>query len=216
MANNKPINRRPWRKKPWAKRRPTRWNAVTNEVNDGILLNTTVFPSPTSGGTAPIAVLVDGQIDVEPWADEQEVTLDRIVGAIHLYGYAIEPSSGANTLGPKLPLIKMGIVLNEEISADAAVPTRDLWNQEDLEDVEWLWLWSGFPDTYLSQTPLNPPTASNGIAKFAHSVYVDIKNRRKIGQMDQLALYASWAVPTADYTVEVLSYTDVRCILMSR
>jgi len=217
MANQRPINRRPWRKKPWAKKRPTRWNAVTNQADDGILLSTVVLPTIPLGNP-PIAVLVDGQLDVEPWADEQEVTLDRIVGAFHFYGNATEPASGSDATSAKLPLLKVGIVLAEELSKDPAsnVPTRNLFDQEDLEDTEWMWLWSGFPDVYYQSETDQPTAGNNGIVKYAHSIFVDIHNRRKIGQNDQLLLYAEWASPSNNYDISMQSYTDVRCILMSR
>lgn len=218
---NRPINRRPWRRKPWRKSRPTRWNASTNQANDGVILNTSLFIT-TPDGNAPIAALVDGQVDVEPWADDQEVTVDRIVGSIHLHGYfqSYFPS-GTNTLANKVPLIKLGIVLVEEISKDpaSAAPTRNLFDQEDLEDTEWMWLWSGFPEPWSVRTAAfttsGAPTA-NVFSTFAMSIPIDIRNRRKIGQSDVLALYGEYAAPGPEYDISVLSYTDVRTILMSR
>lgn len=215
MANQRPINRRPWRKKPWAKRRPTRWNAVTNGANeDAIVLNTVMLPSLLADGNAPLSILVDGQVDVEPWADDQEVTIDRIVGAIHVYGRWVYPLP--NSTIPPMPLVKLGIVLNEELSKDTltAVPTRNLFDQEDLEDTEWMWLYSSLPPASLAWPPIQ--VSDNGVATCHWSVPVDIRNRRKIGQSDQLALYGSWCATTTDYQISLQTYTDVRVILMSR
>lgn len=223
MANQRPI-RRPrvpaWKR---GKRRPTRWNAVTNQADDAVLLNTAVMPT-IPNGNPPIAVLVDGQIDVEPWADEQEVTLDRIVGNLAFHGYfqSYFPS-GTYTLANKVPYLKVGIVLLEELSKDPAsnVPTRNLFDQEDLEDTEWMWLWSGFPEHFVQANvaaaiPNDGQPTNNIFTKFVLNIPVDIRNRRKIGQNDQLALYAEWASPSPEYDISVQSYTDVRCILMSR
>lgn len=208
---NRPINRRPWRKKPWGKKRPTRWNSSTNGATDGLALNTTVLPGGlTPGGEPPLAIIADGQIDVEPWADEQEVTIDRIVGSVCFTGYSRSASISFN---PRNVLLKMGIVLNEELSGDGSLVTRNLWDQEDLEDTEWMWLkcFAVEPKAY-SGDYVN----GTGYFHYATTVDIDLRNRRKIGQKDELALYASYVVTASDYEVQLLSYTDLRCILMSR
>lgn len=222
MANQRPI-RRPrvpaWKR---GKRRPTRWNAVTNQADDAVLLNTAVMPT-IPDGNPPIAILVDGQIDVEPWADEQEVTLDRIVGNLAFHGnFDYYAPAGSAVFAAKAPYLKVGIVLLEELSKDPAsnVPTRNLFDQEDLEDTEWMWLWSGFPEVfyphlYVTANQDGVPGVT-GVMRFHLNIPVDIRNRRKIGQNDQLALYAEWASPSPEYDITVQSYTDVRCILMSR
>lgn len=216
MANNKPINRRPWRKKPWAKKRPTRWNAVTNGIDSGIegtdaLLNEQV-PIELENGVAPFTVLVSGQVDVEPWADEQEVTLDRIVGTLSFHGYSTNTVGGAGTW-PVDIMLKCGIVLNEEVTSENPAPVvmRRLFDQEDLEDTEWMWLWSGklVPVVVLDE---------NGIWTYRYvlNIPLDIKNRRKIGQQDELTLYCAANPATSGYDFNVQGYTDLRCILMSR
>lgn len=210
MANQRPINRRPWRRPPWrTKRRPTRWNAVLGGSDTGSLLNTAVFPA-IAGGQPPTSILVDGQVDVEPWADEQEVTLDRIVGSFSFHGWA-----AGDVLYSGVPYIKCGIVLLEELTDEVPAPVTqlDLFDQESVEDTEWMWLWAGFPTTN-SSTRRDPN--ANLRETFQHTIEVDIKNRRKIGQKDQLAFYAQFALPAAEIEVAVQAYTDVRCILMSR
>lgn len=204
---NRPINRRPWRRKPWGKKRPTRWNASTNGTNeDSVALNTVVYPASTTAG--PIAVLCDGQIDVEPWADEQEVTIDRIVGSLHFYGYSL-----ADTLeSARDVILKVGIVLNEELTDDSPAPvvTKLMFDQESNEDTEWIWLHS----KVLEATPVL--TGTTWVKNFQYTIPIDIRNRRKIGQKDELAVYAQWATSGSGYLVQLQSYCDVRCILMSR
>jgi len=214
MANQRPINRRPWRKKPWAKKRPTRWNASSNGINgDGEALATAV-PFYLEGGTPPIAIIADGQLDVEPWADEQEVTIDRIVGSIMISGRSGTESAG---FFPPHLILKMGIVLNEELTdgIPAAVVTKDLFNQESLEDTEWMWL-----DSRVC-TPFTDTLDTAGLRTwhYAMTEYIDLRNRRKIGQKDELALYAQFGLAqtySIPFDVQLQSYTDVRCILMSR
>lgn len=206
MANQRPINRRPWRKKPWGKKRPTRWNAAftgyTPEVGAGIegvnVLN--VGASPL---VPPIFTLVSGQVDVEPWADEQEVTLDRLVGTL---SFKAQWDVGAGAAGPYL---RVGILLHEEVSQGVDLPELNLFEQETWEDYEWLWLWSGTMPIIV--------TSNNGDTLVALKEFeLDIKNRRKIGQSDELVVYAQsadgdgWALST------VIAVQAIRTILMSR
>lgn len=211
---NRPIQRRPWRKKPWAKgANVTRWNASTGGCNLGLVDWTTVYPC-TLDETAekqPIAVIANGQVDVEPWADDQQVVIDRIVGDIHLAGYA---TYGLNAGPLQLPLIKLGILMDKDLSSNAAteeVPTHSLWEQEDLEDLSWMWLHSCFPGNLTERA-----VDAGYVVNFAHSIHVDIGVRRKMGQRDELNLYASWAASTSGFFIQVLSYTDLRCIMMSK
>lgn len=222
MSRNRPINRRPFRRPPWRKNktRPTRWNAVTTGADETAIAVALPVTPETGVGTAPLITLVSGQVDVEPWADDQEVTVDRIVGTICFYGtYIVDTTS--TQLTAKFPLIKAGIVLNEELSFDVTdTVERNLWDQEDLEDTEWMWLNMGMPT--LTQASVQQ-VATNGGAPIANGVYVfgreipvDIRNRRKIGQSDELALYATWVSPKAGFNISMDAYVDLRVILMSR
>lgn len=214
---NGPIRRRPWRRKPWGKKRPTRWNASTNGVAVGSFesLQTAVFPGDEA--VAPLAIICDGQIDVEPWADEQEVTIDRVVGQVHFVWRSTSNDPG---LRPISLLLKLGIVLNEELSAEVPAPTvnRHLFDQEDLEDTEWMWLHGHMLTPYHT-----PDSVTNGGSDYGvYTVDIDLRNRRKIGQRDELALYAAYVGMSASgavvdsIEVNVQAYTDLRCILMSR
>lgn len=210
---NRPINRRPWRKKPWARKvRPTRWNAATNGATDSVVLNT-LLPANVAaglGGNQPLYEIVNGQVDVEPWADDQEVTLDRIVGSLLLYGAT---SRELDVSGYPRPVIaKFGILVVED-SGGVGVPSIDLFDQEEFEDYEWLWLhtlvlpW----DAYLPNSSEN-----EGYGIVNHTIPLDIRNRRKIGQGDQLVMYGCFAAMASGWTVSIQTYLDVRTILMSR
>lgn len=218
---NRPINRRPWRKKPWAKgRRPTRWNAATNGVNECLVQNITV-ECAEGGGLPPVVVICDGTVDVEPWADAQEVTVDRVVGDILVYGYTIIPVDGPYSLSNHVPLIKLGMLLDQELSDDGGlleVPLHNLWDQEHLEDLPWMWLATHQPQAVLVKSPSSNVGGggTNGEMWFNERIHVDVGVRRKLGAQDALNLYASWASPAPDFTSQVLLFADLRCILMSK
>lgn len=219
---NRPINRRPWRRKPWAKgKRPTRWNSATNGQVDCLVNNTTVYCNDGDGNPRqPVVVICDGAIDVEPWADAQDVTVDRIVGDIILYGYAVQPAApSAYQNSMHSPIVKLGVLLDQELSGTPPaglqeVPEHDLWSQEDLEDLPWMWLQSVMPEqngfSYVS------PTTGTGFYTFRENIHVDIGVRRKLGGRDALNLYASWSSPAPDFNTQVLLFADLRCILMSK
>lgn len=215
MANNRPINRRPWRKKPWArsKVRPKRWNAVINGFDsedpriEPILIP--MGPAPT----LPIATLVSGQVDVEPWADDQEVTLDRIVGSISLRATSFWDSNVV--IVPPNCFVQLGLLVNEEVTKDASGQTIDIFEQESLEDYEWMWLWGGYVEfdstRFLSGTQY--------VTDANTRIEVDIRNRRKIGQSDELNLYAQYLMDTSSTGagIPVLQATwSLRTVLMSR
>lgn len=213
MSKNRPINRSPFRRKPWGKKRPTRWNASTNGVDEnGVALNTVVYPGSTP--TGPIAIICDGQVDVEPWADEQEVTIDRIVGSILIYGYSIGLGDGS-PMTAKDAILKVGIVLNEELTDESPAPVveKQLFDQESYEDTEWMWLHTAvLPSTNL----VWHTDTTTWYRTYQYTIPVDIRNRRKIGQRDELAVYAQFLSSGSGYTISLQSYTDLRCILMSR
>lgn len=208
MANQRPINRRPWRKAPWsrAKKRPTRWNAVTPtyvpEAGAGLQV-VDVFNVGAVPLVEPSFTLVSGQVDVEPWADEQEVTLDKIIGRMTFYSaYAIQA-------GVHPAYLKVGILLHEEVTQDVDLPRLNLFEQETWEDYEWLWLWSGSMD-------VESYTDSTFYSRKDVDVYT--KNRRKIGQSDELVVYAQSAdnQTHGPALATVTAVCDLRTVLMSR
>lgn len=214
MANNRPINRRPWRKKPWSKKvRPTRWNASTTTVDpetaaaQGYQIPVALQPHP------PLVTLVSGQIDVEPWADDQEVTLDRTVGTINITGTGFWDSGEVTAL--PWPIIKFGLLVNEEISQETgALPQVNLFDQECLEDYEWMWLATVMPE-FISTRLIS---GDQFVTNFMLHLELDIRNRRKIGQSDELNLYGSFAndFVTPGSLPGILAFVDIRTILMSR
>lgn len=208
MANQRPINRRPWRKKPWAKKvRPTRWNAAstsyTPEVGAGLNI-VDVYNVGAVPLVAPTFTLVSGEVDVEPWADDQEVTLDKVIGRLTFWS---QWSTTSNTVMP--PYLKVGILLLEELTQDVDPVRINLYEQETWEDYEWLWLWAGSMELL--------GTSSNGESAYGRKdLDVFTKNRRKIGQSDELVVYAQSADGVTAAIATVKAACDVRTILMSR
>lgn len=207
MANQRPINRRPWRKAPWSRSaaRPKRWNAAfeghsVGELTERILADAGVVPN-----VGPIATLVSGQVDVEPWADAQEVLLDRTIGRIHLY------SSTASDGHSYAPYVRLGLIVQEEVEAAGAGGVDEvklaLAEQEVWEDYEWMWMWSG---------PLDFVWGTSTNLHWGKTIEFDIGNRRKIGQSDELNLYGqSFRYPAMDAAAVGL-IMDVRTMLVSK
>lgn len=213
---NRPINRRPWRRKPWGKRsqRPKRWNAVTlSRTGEGASVPDFVTVSLATAALPPVLTLVSGQIDVEPWADEQEVLLDRVVGSITLGATAFWDSG--DIISSPSPFVKLGLLVNEEISQEVgSLPMLDMWDQETMEDYEWMWMWSG----YLEHITTRLLTGTQYLTEYNLKIDIDLRNRRKIGQSDELNLYGSFAPAYfhGDYIPSVQAGVDVRTMLVSK
>lgn len=207
MANNRPIKRRPWRRPPWRKNvRPKRWNASSTTILEGTIAASAL--NPLGAPWPAIFTIVDGQVDVEPWADDQEVTLDRVVGNISLFG-----STGEDGILAHPVYVRMGMLVHEEAEAQGGGPQLlelDLAEQETLEDFEWMWLHS----VMLPGSHARSYTAQ-GAQAFEYNIPVDIRNRRKIGQSDELLLFAQWAT-LPSFSISINCTVDLRSILMSR
>jgi len=156
----------------------------------------------------PNMILVSGQVDVEPWADDQEVTCDRIRGQITLMG------SATDTGGPAFaPYVRMGLLVHEEAESESVGTDAlklNLAEQEVWEDFEWIWMWHGFP----TLIGFNANDGDQWL--YQERVDVDIRNRRKLGHSDQLLLFAQYAPLSATQTVVIDGFADFREILMSR
>lgn len=206
MANQRPI-RRPrvpaWKR---GKRRPIRWNAAaagyTPEVGAGLNI-VDVYNVGAIPLVPPSFILVDGQVDVEPWADEQEVTLDKVIGRMTFWA-----QWGLEGITVHPPYLKVGIILLEEITQGVDLPEYNLFEQETWEDYEWLWLWSGSMELEY--------VAEGGTAYARKDLDVLTKNRRKIGQSDQLVVFAQQADGVTAALATVKAACDIRTVLMSR
>jgi len=206
MANRRNIGRGriPFRKgKRWiSNARPKRWGAVTDVVVDepigseGAIL--TVIPSALTEfteGSLPVETLLDGEFDVATWADEQEVLIDRVVGTISLVGDVSR--SETVFIFPPPAIVRLGIVVHEDKTADLTAddPRRKLFDQNDLQETEWMWLKQvtlcSSEDSLSQGESLTQPYAY----QVAMDIDIDLRNRRKLGQRDQLFLYAQYVFP---------------------
>lgn len=224
MGKGRPINRNPFRRRPWrTKKRPTRWNGsltLNNTEGNGEALPLTVLP--TVGSLGPLAVLIDGSVDVEPWSDEQEVTLDRLVGSFNFTGQSVIPTN-SGTLVNNLPYVKCGLLVVDDLEEEPVTvyPNISLWNQEDYEDHEWMWRKAFFPENvYYNTLKVGTPTGGstiNGLTVWNTNIDIDIGVRRKIGPKAALCLYAGWVPPyESGWDIGVALNYEVRAILMSR
>lgn len=163
--------------------------------------------------TAPIFTLIGGQADVEPWADEQEITVDRIVGQLHV---VVEHAydSLLNVFGNDI-YVKAGLIVNEEITQDVDEVKLDLFEQETMEDYEWMWLGNCVP---LVQN--GSRQQDSYIYTRSHFVWNwDIRNRRKVGQSDELNLfmqYLPFNTVGEDDAFAVSAWVDCRQIMLSK
>jgi len=166
---------------------------------------------PTGSVQAPVATIVWGQSDVEPWADEQEVTIDRVIGSIHLAGVTGIPIEGTDFAHV---LVRIGMLVLEETetaSVGADVVKLDLGENEVWEDFEWMWLKSVIlPGSAQWRSP------DGNLLHFNETIDVDIRNRRKVGQSDELVLFAQWISLEPSYNLTVGMVTDLRAVMMSR
>jgi len=210
MANQRPIRRGRIPVPRRTIRRPKRWGASTSFVDESLGLQVGVIPNETvNEGVPPFDQLLSGEFDVEPWADEQEIRLDRIVGDISIAG------SMVSGFEPPIYAIRLGIIVAEDTSDDpaAADPTRSLFDTTDLQEAEWMWLHQVVPTAvYL------PDATPNPAFYLTYNLHLDLRNRRKIGQKDSLFLYAAYSndsnVPISLWNVRLVH--NLRMIMVSK
>lgn len=227
MSRSRPINRRPWRRAPWRKSsRPKRWISLNSGISiaDPVVAappwNFSLMSDDASSGQPPAVTLATGQLDVEPWADNQEVLIDRIVGDINIRGIAanVWDAEPAYIVAPAVYL-RLGMLVQEEGDATSP-PLIALGNDEHLEDYEWMWLASFTPQEW-NYTPTGG-TAGTYIAGmgFSQTLHLDLRVKRKLGQTDQLLLYAQAAGQfdpgNSDNLLEVTGEHLLRAIFMSK
>lgn len=182
MANNRPIRRGriPFRRGGrWMgkSKLSTRWidgnssRAVTGQCPmDGKDLFCDPDESPTQ--------LLYGDADWD-WADNNEVRIDRILGTIS-WDY-VNQHTGTEAVCPIPVAVRLGILAVEETAGSA--PTIDLFDPENLEEYEWMWLYhsSGVltcgGSTHLRQND---------------NISVDTRTRRKLGKQDSVWLYGQF------------------------
>lgn len=220
---NRPINRRPWRRAPWRKKssRPHRWIALNCSANVSEECSITPpwdVPCVNSAGVQPVVTLAAGQVDVEPWADNAEVTVDRIVGQINLQGSVIQTFTEAPPVATApATWIRLGILVQEEGDSTSA-PFMNMWTDEHLEDFEWMWLREIIPSNW-NYCPGSTTTGPSGWG-FTETIDLDLRVRRKLGATDNLLLYAQLATGNepnqATHLEGVIGSHVLRSIFMSK
>lgn len=198
MSRSRPINRRPFRRPPWRKSsRPYRWISLNSggaSNADGVLSATPWSLLPVaSAGQPPNIVLAAGQSDVEPWADNQEIRVDRIVGDLNIRG-AVSHTFVSPVDVPLAPpmYIRLGLIVQEEGDATTA-PFINLFSDEHLEDFEWMWLYSSCAQGWNYIPYADADLYNRSGIGFQFRIPMDLRVRRKLGQTDTLLLYAQYA-----------------------
>lgn len=186
---NRPINRRPFRRPPWRTRtkRPVRWiesNSHSSNLDAGVpwVYYSALQPA---GTTQSPRIMLWGDDDLD-WMDANEATVERTVGTITL--------SSVVTVLPgvflTLPVVRMGILLCEELDSQNSAATIDLWERESVEEHEWLWL------NQTGDWSFNGDYVNGGEARKAYraDVPLDLRVRRTMGKRDALCLYWQWGL----------------------
>ena len=198
------------------RKRPSRW----------IDCNSTVAAEcQWSGGTVPCTPnagrdLVFGDLDMD-WSDKSEVVLGRIVGDVSLFA-----TSSSNKPNPAVPfdvipnhrlLVRLGVLVREEVDSFAGIEFIDLFDNEAIEEYEWM---------YLQQTQMEPRwgrtfvvsdgmTGENWVNVLQKDIHLDIRVKRKLGKKDHLVLCHQWAIGPGDFNVDVEISTLLRTIMLS-
>jgi len=207
MANQRPIRRGkiPFKRGGRWHDRPKRWAASTDslETTSGGLISAVIpyVANEDVTGSEPIASLLSGEFDVATWADEQEIRVDRIVGSIGIGGRVLLDSSAE---APAPIVVRLGMIVSEDVTADLTAdnPRRKLFDQNDLQEAEWMWL-----HQVVLEPTVYPGDASR--VNYTYNLPIDIRNRRKIGQKDYLFLYSQFAI--LDGTETEFSGFNLRC-----
>jgi len=209
-ANNRPI-----RTRPPGRRRPVRWIdafSANSVSNDGTVTAGSIGPSVASS-TQWYRELVVGDIDTE-WADANEVVVERLVGSVGLAcGSVLEatlPYAASNRL---LPICRLGLLVVEDVDEGAAFSPPSLWQTDDIQDGEWMWLhqvrawdkphiiWDGADVWMLAH----------------HDIRIDLRVKRKLGRRDKLVLCHDFRyvgnMPSLA-TVDVQPY--LRCLVSTK
>lgn len=217
MANRRPIRRGriPFRRS----KRPVRWvDANSSQLaEDTLFLPAGSIFLPALGGefTQNYRELVLGDVDTS-WSDANDVLLERLVGEVSVFAksFQVTPDQGAESAvfsyaGLVFPVVRMGIVLLEDVDDDNTTPPipPGLWTADDLRDGEWLWLTQvrEFPSAhmYVGEDP--------GLATVqVKDIHLDLRVKRKIGRRDRLVLCHEFATVG---NVGSSNAVDVQCLL---
>lgn len=121
------------------------------------------------------------------WADNSEVRIDRILGSISWDSWL---SVGDLTAGCPIPVVvRLGILATEGDASNA--PVVNLFDPEDLEEQQWMWLYSSQGDHSVAMydTIIHRTQWDN--------IDVDIRTRRTLGKKDSVWLYGQFKYNTS-------------------
>jgi hypothetical protein len=146
--------------------------------------------------TANYREMVVGDLDTE-WADANEVVVERIVGDVRVATSRTGlGSSSPVILAQRLPVVRMGLlVLEETVSPATAAPPEapSLWNNDDLQDAEWMWLHQVAFDVVQIVPDTGPQPGPYGSMHSWSHFHLDVRVKRKLGRRDALVMCHTWA-----------------------
>jgi len=219
MANQRPIRRG---KIPFfrRKKRPTRWLGYSQAAvgNDGEVDSLLVPLASTSTLNPPILVVIDGGADVAPWADETEVTLDRVVGSILTqFVRVLDPGTPNLVEEMHQAFCRYGLLVAEETEEGAPPPAVNLFDSDVVEAYEWMWIQDVVPEESSTSIVMGDDSV---VTTNLTRTPLDVRVRRKIGPKDQLLLYGALARMELGFTTNSFFFAralpNLREIVMSR
>lgn len=212
--------RRPNFRKPFGTkraRRPVRWIDANSSRTDAECRYTDDVIScfPTRGKD-----LIYGDLDMD-WSDKTEVTLSRLVGQL-----SFSASSNFTSVvplqtqrqAPQLNVVlRAGILVREEVGTFLESGVIDLFDPENIEEFEWMWLkschvpWWG--DGFHTPSGLPDEVVTSVYSQFTWDL--DLRVKRKLGKQDHLVLFRQWAVGAGPFDVTFQGHTLLRELMMS-
>jgi len=211
-----PFRRRVRRPFGKASRRPVRWiDAASKNADECQFTNIDVLCTPTTGRE-----LISGDLDIE-WVDKNEVVLERLVGSLSYWAstsleQSFPAADGRDTPNLRM-LVRTGILVREELGSAAAADAIDLFDNESIEEYEWMYLhqhapiWMG--DNF---SILGPTTGFPLVSLYSQwTEDLDLRVKRKLGKKDHLMLFQQWAAGPGAFDMSLSAAHLLRQLIKS-
>jgi len=108
--------------------------------------------------------------------------------------------------------VRFGILVRE----DGNTVPLDLFDEQTLEDYEWMWLHQAETSDWISGLGADSSTLVSSWG----SVELDIRNRRRVGFTDSLLLYAGYADATGNTDIKLSTFAacvpQLRAVMLGR
>lgn len=154
---------------------------------------------------------MSGEVDLD-WADKSESRLDRVVGNVTLTATSSIVSTGEIVW----PLIRLGMLVVEEIDDITTWNPPNLFDHDHLEEFEWMWLHQTYALAWPNwvSTPGWPQVEARGWGGI--DIPIDCGVRRKLGKADHLMLVGQMTrLIDADFDFNAEMFEQLRCVFVN-